>query len=112
MWKDNPLWGENRIAGELAKLGHRVSPRTVARYRPANLPRGRGQQWSTFLRNHLPETWACDWLTITTLSFKTLYAFVILDLDRREVVRVGVTTNPSGLFASQSFVEAVADRDQ
>ena len=37
---------------------------------------------------------------------------VILDLGRREVVRIGVTTNPSGLFASQSSVEAVADRDQ
>jgi len=112
MWRDNAFWGENRIAAELAKLGHRVSPRTVARYRPANSPRGRGQKWSTFVRNHLLQTWACDWFTITTLTFKTVYAFVILDLSRREVVRVGVTTQPSGLFASQSFVEAVADRDQ
>jgi DNA-directed RNA polymerase specialized sigma54-like protein len=34
MWRENRLWGENRIAGELAKLGWRVSPRTVAKYRP------------------------------------------------------------------------------
>jgi len=40
MWKENPLWGEDVIAGELAKLGHHVSARTVAKYRPANLPRG------------------------------------------------------------------------
>ena len=46
MWKENPLWGENVIAGELAKLVHHVSPRTVAKYRPANLPRGRGQKWT------------------------------------------------------------------
>jgi hypothetical protein len=25
MWKENPLWGENVIAAELAKLGHHVS---------------------------------------------------------------------------------------
>ena len=75
MWKDNPLWGENRIAGELAKPGHRAAAdRRAVPGRPT-CRADSGQQWSTFLRNHLPETWACDWLTITTLSFKTLYAF-------------------------------------
>ena len=111
MWKENPLWGEDIIAAELAKLGHHVSPRTVAKYRPANLPRGRGQNWSTFVRNHLGQTWACDWFTIVTLRFQVLYAFVILDLGRREVVRAGVTPAPSAQYATQSFVEAVWDRD-
>jgi hypothetical protein len=111
MWKENPLWGEDVIAGELAKLGHHVSPRTVAKYRPANLPRSRGQKWSTFIRNHLAQTWAADWFTIVTLRFQVLYAFVILDLGRREVVRLGVTTAPSAEYAAQSFVEAVCDRD-
>jgi putative transposase len=111
MWKENPLWGEDVIAGELAKLGHHVSPRTVAKYRPAHLPRGRGQKWSTFIRNHLGQTWAADWFTIVTLRFQVLYAFVILDLGRREVVRPGVTPSPSAQYAAQSFVEAVCDRD-
>jgi putative transposase len=111
MWKENPLWGENIIAGELAKLGHDVSPRTVAKYRPAHLPRGRGQKWSTFIRNHLDQTWACDWFTIVTLRFQVLCAFVILDLGRREVVRLGVTPAPSAQYAAQSFVEAVCDRN-
>ena len=111
MWKENPLWGEDVIAGELAKLGHHVSSRTVAKYRPANLPRGRGQKWSTFVRNHLGQTWAADWFTIVTLRFQVLYAFVILDLGRREVVRLGVTPSPSAQYAAQSFVEAVCDRD-
>jgi putative transposase len=111
MWKENPLWGEDLIAGELAKLGHHVSPRTVAKYRPANLPRGRGQKWSTFIRNHLGQTWAADWFTIVTLRFQVLYAFVILDLGRREVVRLGVTPSPSVQYTAQSFGEAVCDRD-
>ena len=36
MWKENLRWGEDFVAAELAKLGHHVSPRTVAKYRPAN----------------------------------------------------------------------------
>jgi putative transposase len=111
MWKENPWWGEDVIAGELAKLGHHVSPRTVAKYRPANLPRGRGQKWSTFVHNHLGQTGACDWFTIVTLRFRVLHAFVILDLGRREVVRLGVTPSPSAQYAAQSFVEAVCERD-
>ena len=111
MWTENPLWGEDVIAAELAKLGHHVSPRTVAKYRPARLPRGRGQKWSTFIRNHLGQTWAADWFTIVTVRFEILYAFVILDLGRREILRVGVTSTPSAQYAAQSFVEAVCDRD-
>jgi transposase InsO family protein len=44
------------------------------------------------------------------VRFEILYAFVILDLGRREVVRVGVTSSPSSQYAVQSFVEAVCDR--
>jgi hypothetical protein len=55
-WKENPLWGEDKIAAELGKLGYKVSPRTVARYRPSHLPRNRGQCWLTFVRNHLHQT--------------------------------------------------------
>ena len=56
MWTENPLGGEDRIAGELAKLGQHLSPRTVAKYRPARLPRSRGQKWSTFIRNPIDQT--------------------------------------------------------
>ncbi|MGD0835806.1 MAG: integrase core domain-containing protein [Polyangia bacterium] len=110
-WKENPLWGEDRIAGELCKLGYKVSPRTVAKYRPPHLPRNRGQSWPTFIRNHLHQTWACDFLTIVTLRFQILYCFVIVDLARREIVHIGVTSSPSAQYAGQCFVEAVADRD-
>jgi hypothetical protein len=48
MARENPLWGEERIANErLLKLGVRVSPRTVRKYmpkRPAGYPRG-DQRW-------------------------------------------------------------------
>jgi putative transposase len=91
MWRENRLWGENRIAGELAKLGWRVSPRTVAKYRPKHLQRGRGQSWSNFLRNHASQVWACDFFTVVTVHFRTLYAFVVTSLERRRIVHVGVS---------------------
>jgi len=54
-------WGAERIRGELHKLGIRVGKRTVQRHmraaRPLR-PRGGGQTWATFLRNHAHETWA------------------------------------------------------
>ena len=111
LWTENPRWGEDRIAGELRKLGYKASPRTVAKYRPPHLPRNRGQSWPTFVRNHLHQTWACDFLTIVTLRFQILYCFVIVDLARREIVHIAVTSSPSAPFAGQCFVEAVADRD-
>jgi len=109
MWRDNSTWGENRIAGELAKLGYGVSPRTVARYRPAGLARGGGQRWMTFIRNHLHETWACDFFVVVTIGFRLLYVFVVLSLGRRRVVHVGVTEHPSAGWAAQRLVEATGD---
>jgi len=50
-------------------------------------------------------------LTIVTLRFQILYCFVIVDLARREILHIGVTSSPSAQYAGQCFVEAVADRD-
>jgi hypothetical protein len=100
-------WGENRIAGELAKLGWRVSPRTVAKYRPKHLQRGRGQSWRTFLRNHASEVCACDFFTLVTVHFQTLYAFVVVFLKRRVIAHVAVTAHPTGAWVAQRMVEAV-----
>ncbi|MBN2576435.1 MAG: hypothetical protein JXP73_17870 [Deltaproteobacteria bacterium] len=52
-------------------VGHHVAPRTVAKYRPARLPRGRGRKRSKFIRNHLDQTWAADGFTIVVLRFSS-----------------------------------------
>ena len=76
MTRDNPGWGEERIANELLlKLGIQISPRTVRKYLP-KLPRGctRGdQRWSTFMVNHTRKIVACDFLTVVTATFKYFY---------------------------------------
>ena len=69
MAKENPLWGQERIANELwLKLGLQVSPRTVRKYlprAPAGRPRG-DQRWSTFLKNHAQAVVACGFFVAVT----------------------------------------------
>jgi hypothetical protein len=58
MSRENPLWGTERIRGELLKLGIAVSNRSVRRYRwhtPLPAP---SQTWRTFLANHAHAIWA------------------------------------------------------
>ena len=62
---ENRLWGAERIRGELLKLGVNVSKRTIQKHmRRVRGARPWGQSWSTFLRNHMHQTWACDFLQI------------------------------------------------
>ncbi len=106
---ENRLWGAERIRGELRKLGIRVGKRTVQRHlRAARPPRpgGRGQTWATFLRNHAGAIWACDFLPVTDLGFRTLFAFFLVELGSRRVVHVGVTRHPTDAWVAQQLREA------
>ena len=104
---ENPLWGAERIRGELVKLGIRVAKRTIQTYLPSpRTPRPRGQAWATFLRNHAGEIWACDFLPVTDLLFRPLYAFFVLALGSRRVVHVGVTRHPTDAWVAQQLREA------
>ena len=107
MAQDNPLWGAERMRGELLKLGLRVCKRTIQRYlRPVRKARPPTQAWSTFLRQHAQEVWACDFLQVTDLFFRPLFAFFIIELASRRVVHVGVTRAPSDLWVAQQLREA------
>ncbi len=73
MAKENLLWGAERIQGELLKLGIRVAKRTVQRYvRPVRLPGESRQTWSTFLKTHAGDIWACDCVPVIDLWFRPL----------------------------------------
>jgi len=103
----NRLWGAERIRGELLKLDIRVAKSTIQRYlREARLPRRSRQPWATFLRNHAPEIWACDFLPVTDLLFRPLYAFFVIALETRRVVHVGVTRHPTDAWPAQQLREA------
>ena len=50
----------------------------------------------TFLRNHAPDVVAAmDLFVVPTIGSKLLYAFVIVRLDRRNLVWFNVTAHPT-----------------
>ncbi len=107
MARENRLWGAERIRGELLKLGLRVGKRTVQRYmRGVRPPRRSGQTWATFLSTHAHEIWACDFLPVIDVSFRTLDAFFLVELGTRRVVHVGVTRHPTDAWVAQQLREA------
>jgi putative transposase len=107
MASNNRLWGAERIRGELLKLGIRVCKRSIQKYmRHVFLPRPKGEKWSTFLRNHAGEIWACDFLQVTDLFFRPLFAFFVIELKSRKVIHVGVTRSPTDAWTAQQLREA------
>ncbi len=103
----NPRWGAERSRGERGKLGIRVAQRLIQTYRRGHrAPRPRGQTWATFLRNHAPDSWACDFLPVTDLCFRPLFAFFVIALGSRRIVHVGVTRHPTDAWVAQQLREA------
>ena len=102
---ENPLWGAPRIHGELLKLGFELAQSSVAKY----MVKHRGPPspgWRTFLRNHAPEIAAMDLFVVPTIGFDMLYALVIVRLDRRDLVWINVTTNPTAEWVARQITEA------
>ena len=107
MAKENRLWGAERIQGELRKLDIKLAKRTIQRYMRAARPsRPSSQTWSTFLKNHATQIWACDFLPVNDWRFRQLYAFFIIELGSRRVVHVGVTRHPTDAWVAQQLREA------
>jgi putative transposase len=113
MARENPTWGEERIANELElKLGLRVSPRTVRKYLPKHLDHGQGerapsQHWQTFVRNHAQAIIACDFCVVVTATFRLLYVFVLLKHATRRILRCQVTAHPTAQWTLQQLREAM-----
>src|SRR5246127_3627915 len=105
MSTENQLWGAPRSHGELLKLGLEVAQSSVAKYMVKR--RGpRSQGWRTFLRNHAPDIAAMDLFVVPTIGFDLLYAFVIVRLNRRDLVWINVTANPTAEWVARQITEA------
>ena len=104
MSMENPLWGAPRIHGELLKLRFEVAQSSVAKYM-VNRRGPPSQGWRTFLRNHVPDIVAMDLFVVPTVGFDLLYAFVIVRLDRRNLVWISVTRNPTAERVARQIVE-------
>lgn len=113
MARENPTWGQVRVAAELSlKLGIQVSPRTVRKYWPDE-PNDRGrrrastQHWATFVRNHADALVACDFMVAVTARFQFLCVFVVLELGSRRILQCNVTAHPTAEWTLQQLREAI-----
>src|SRR5277367_566095 len=87
---ENPLWGAPRIHGELLKLGFEVAQSSVAKY--------------MVKRRAPPSQGTC--FVVPTIGFDLLYAFVIVRLDRRDLVWINVTATPTAEWVARQNTEA------
>jgi putative transposase len=103
--RENPRWGYERIVGELAGVGVRVSATTVAkilRHAGVSLAGARAQlSWRDFLRAYADSIIACDFFTVETLWLGRLYVLFFLELGSRRVHFAGCTANPDGSWTAQ-----------
>src|SRR6476660_6421598 len=105
MSMENPFWGAPRIHGELLKLGFEVAQSSVAKY----MVKRRGppsQGWRTFLLNHAPDIAAMDLFVVPPIGFDLLYAYIIVRLDRRELVWISGTPHPTAEWVARQITEA------
>ena len=109
MVRENPTWGEERVAAELSvKLRIFVSPRTVRSYWPSpSLPRSMrrtsSQHWRTFIHNHAEFLVACDFLVAVTARFRVFYVFVVMEVGSRRILHYNVTAHPTAAGQYSSF---------
>jgi putative transposase len=107
MAENNPLWGAERIQGELLKLGIQISKRTIQKHMPkANKRRSSGQTWTTFLKNHIQDIWACDFTVVNDWLFRPWYIFVVMELKSRRIIHTAVTRSPTDEWTAQQPQEA------
>src|ERR1700721_1529412 len=105
MSMENPLWGAPRRHGERLKPGFEVAQSSVAKYMvKRRSPPSQG--WRTFLCNHAPDIAAMGLYIVPTIGFDLLYAFVIVRLDRRDLVWINVTTDPTAEWVARQITEA------
>jgi putative transposase len=113
MGRENPRWGCIRIRGELAKLGIRVSATKIRTLLRANglgpAPRRDGPTWRQFLRSQAEGILALDFLTVETITLRTMYILFAIHLGSRRVHVLGVTRNPDSAWVTQQARNLAAE---
>ncbi len=111
--KENPTWGYDRIQGELAKVGYKITDTTVANILKAHgiepaPTRKRTGSWETFLKSHWDAISATDFTTVevwTKSGLVTFYLLFVMELKTRRVHFAGCTANPNEAWMKQTARE-------
>ena len=88
-----------------ASLAFQIGLQTVRRYR-GEVPRPPSPSKRTFLINHRPKLWACDFFTVQTATFRTLFVFFIIAHERRPLVHLNVIPHPTPAWVWRQLIDA------
>jgi hypothetical protein len=89
----------------LLKLGIEIAQATVAKYMVRHR-RSPSQTWRALLANHVRQLMAADFFVVPTAMGRLLFVLVILAHERRRVVHVAVTEQPTASWTMQQLREA------
>src|ERR1035441_9881442 len=109
MAEENRSWGDDRIVGALANLGHEVSDQTVGNVLqrhglPPAPERKHTTTWATFIRAHLAVLAGTDFFTAEVLTLRglvTYYVLFFIHLESRKVDIAGITVHPNERWMQQ-----------
>jgi putative transposase len=104
--RENQTWGYRRIHGELNRLGHTIAASTVWKVlRSAGIDPIRdrtGPSWSEFIRSQAKAVIATDFACVDTALLRRFHVLFIIEVATRRVHLAGITTNPTGLWTTQT----------
>ncbi len=102
---ENPRWGYERIKGELAGLGYRVSASSIRRVLRANGidPRSAPglHDVAVVLAQQAAGIVACDFFSVDTVWLTRYYVLFFIEVQTRRVHLCGITTTPMGGWVTQ-----------
>ena len=119
--RENPGLGNEKLEGDLRKLGFEVSATTI---RTALIKHGipplsersyEDRSWRTFLNHYREQILACDLFTVETLTLKTLHVLFFIEHATRRVYLAGCTAHPNTAWVTQQarqMVWQLEDRDK
>ena len=101
---ENPLWARRAFKGSYSSSALRS--RIECRQIHGQAARATQPGWRAFLCNPAPDVAAMDLFVVPTLGFDLLYAFVIVRIDRRDLVWINVTPHPTAEWVARQITEA------
>jgi len=109
-------WGYERIEGELLKLGYTISHETVGNILerhgiPPAPDRDPSLSWRHLMTHYRDQLLACDFFTVETLFFQTLYVLVFVEIGTRRVHFAGCTAHPDTAWVTQQARQVMWELD-
>ena len=109
-------WGNERIEGELLKLGYDISDETVANIlRRHGIPpvpeRDTSPSWRHLMTHYKDQLLTCDFFTIDTLFLQTLYVLIFIEIGSRRVHFAGCTAHPDNAWITQQARQVMWELD-